>query len=472
MALQGLLGLIVAAIAAISGYGFVHGNRAVGILPLVLACALGLGFLALTRFSGFVLLLIAVRPSLDLIKLSGSGAGTSVNNTATARGIDPSSIVGVLFLLAALVWLAGRTRSGHLVKWSRLGVAVVAFLLASLVSVIASLHVQASALEFLRIGSVVTMFIVLEQLITSRAQMIRVITACYVALLFPLLYTLVGILLRHPASELKGSFTRLTGPFGQSNIFARYLSFVIIFGVAIYPYVKPRLKLVMAGMLGLASVFLLLTLTLTAIGGVAIAVVIITALEHRKGLALGLVVGGMIGLIAIPGIAARVAGFSSADTSSATASATTQNSLTWRLKYWTEVLPLANNNPVTGIGLNSTQYETDAAKQPHNDFLRAYVETGLLGFGAYLCMLIALIGNARRAVQRAARGTLERAVGAGALGCGVCFIIGSVAANIMSMVVALFSLMAFSACASYVSRVSDPALASDPAVAGATRSQA
>ena len=105
MALQGLLGLIVAAIAAISGYGFVHGNRAVGILPLVLACALGLGFLALTRFSGFVLLLIAVRPSLDLIKLSGSGAGTSVNNTATARGIDPSSIVGVLFLLAALVWL-------------------------------------------------------------------------------------------------------------------------------------------------------------------------------------------------------------------------------------------------------------------------------------------------------------------------------------------------------------------------------
>ena len=118
----------------------------------------------------------------------------------------------------------------------------------------------------------------------------------------------------------------------------------------------------------------------------------------------------------------------------------------WRLHYWTEVIPLANANPVTGIGLASTQYETDAAKQPHNDFIRAYVETGLVGLVFYVCMLVALVGNARRAVQRAPRGTLESGVAAGALACAVCFVLGSMAANVMSNVVSLWYLVAFVGC--------------------------
>lgn len=217
---------------------------------------------------------------------------------------------------------------------------------------------------------------------------------------------------------------------------------------------KPKLKLFFVAMLGLASVFMLLTLTRTAILGAVAGLVVIALVQKRKGLIGGLVAIALSALLVLPGVAAR---FGTLDAESTPQGTPTGNTLVWRLHYWTEVIPLANSNPLTGIGLDSTQYETDSAKQPHNDFIRAYVETGLVGLIFYVSMLVALVGNARRAVQRAPRGTLESGVAAGALGCAVCFVLGSMAANVMSNVVSLWYLIAFAAAATYVSRTYTPA---------------
>ena len=435
--------------AVVSGFSFARGDKTLAVLPVIAVVAMGLGLMALTRFSAFVLLLLGVRPALDLFKLSSNSTGTAVGNTASQRGLDPSSIVGVLFLLAAAVWLAGRVRDGRLLPGSRLRTAMLAFLATCALSVVGSVQPQASALEVLRIGTVVMMFVVLDQLITSRAAMIRVLVTCYVALLIPLGYTVFGMLTGSPSSEVRGSFTRLTGPFNQSNTFARYLAFLLIFGIAVYPFVKPRLKLLFGAMLALSSVFMLLTLTRTAILGSVAGLVVLAVVQRRKVLIGGLVAMALAALIALPGLAAR---FGTLDAGSTPQGTPTGNTLVWRLHYWTEVIPLANSNPVTGIGLASTQYQTDAAKQPHNDFIRAYVETGLLGLACYVSMLAALVGSARRAVQRAPKGSLESGVAAGALGCAVCFVLGSMAANVMSNVVSLWYLIAFAATAAYVSR--------------------
>ncbi|GAA2020847.1 hypothetical protein GCM10009740_06630 [Terrabacter terrae] len=453
VALQVALVVLVAAGAVVSGFSFVDGDKTLAVLPVIAMVAVGLGLLALTPFSAFVILLLAVRPALDLFKLSSNATGTTVGNTAAQRGLDPSSILGVLFLLAAALWLAGRARSGQLVPGSRLRTAMFAFLATCVLSVFGSVQPQASALEVLRIATVVMMFVVLEQLITSRTMMVRVLVTCYVALLVPLGYTVFGMLTGSPSSEVKGSFTRLTGPFNQSNTFARYLAFLLIFGIAVYPYVKPRLRLLFAAMLALSSVFMLLTLTRTAILGSVAGLVVVAVVQKRKVLIGGLVAMALAALIALPGVAAR---FGTLDAGSTPQGTPTGNTLVWRLHYWTEVIPLANSNPVTGIGLASTQYQTDAAKQPHNDFIRAYVETGLLGLACYVSMLAALVGSARRAVQRAPKGSLESGVAAGALGCAVCFVLGSMAANVMSNVVSLWYLVAFAAAAAYVSRTYAP----------------
>lgn len=444
-----LLGLAATAAAAVSGLSYVQGNRTFVVLPLVLMGALTVGIVAITRFSWFVLLLLAIRPSIDLIKLSGASAGTAAGNTAAARGLDPSSIIAVLFLLMALLWLAARHFSQHSVRPSRLGIALGVFVLGGVLSVIGSTQHQASALEALRVATVAMMFLVLEQLITSRARMIQVLIACFVGLVYPLLYTTFGIVTGNPSSDVKGSFTRLSGPFSQSNTFSRYLAFMVVMGIALYPYVVKRWRWLLGGMTLLASVYMILTLTRTAAIGALAGIVVIAIVERRRGLLLGLVLGSLAALALLPGVWDR---FATLEAEAEAGGGPSGNTLEWRLRYWTEVLPLANRNPITGIGLAVTQFETNVAKQPHNDFVRAYVEMGLVGIIAFASMLVALMGNARRALTRAPRGTLERGVSAGALGAATALILECAAANVMSNVVSLWYLAAFAACATYVAR--------------------
>jgi O-antigen ligase len=152
----------------------------------------------------------------------------------------------------------------------------------------------------------------------------------------------------------------------------------------------------------------------------------------------------VLGLIFLPAVGDRFAQLADAR---AVGGAPTGNTLAWRLGYWAEVVTLADRNPLTGIGPNMTQYQTDEAKKPHNDFLRAYVETGILGLLAYLAMVALLLHAGLRALRRAPPGTLARGVAVGNLGCVVAFVAVSAASNVLSSVATLWYLVAFAAVA-------------------------
>src|SRR6185503_2670766 len=109
-------------------------------------------------------------------------------------------------------------------------------------SVATSPRVLVSGLELMRILAVVVMFVVLEELMTEPGMRKRVLAAVYASLAVPLLYTTALIAAGHPPSEVKGDFTRLTGTFTQSNTFGRYLMLMIVFGVAIHPYLSRRAR--------------------------------------------------------------------------------------------------------------------------------------------------------------------------------------------------------------------------------------
>jgi putative inorganic carbon (HCO3(-)) transporter len=424
-------------------------DKSMVVLPLAAVVGLALAVLALTRYAAFVLLLLGTRSGIDLFKLSGASAGNTATNNAS-RGLDPSSLVALLFLSASFLWLLAQYSSGRRLKGSPLRIALLSLVAAGAVSVISAEVPVAAGLEVLRILSWVMMFVVLEQLITDRRQLMAVLYACYASLLFPLGYTLALLVLGEPPSEVKGSFTRITGPFSQSNTFARYLAFMIVFGVAIYPSLRRRQKQGMVPVLALSSIFLLMTLTRGAILATVVGVVVVAVVQRRKGVLVGFAATALLAVALVPGLGARFATVGAEQ--QLPGGPETGNSLMWRINYWTEVLPLANRNPVTGIGLNMTQYQTDAEKQPHNDFIRAYVETGVIGLAAYLAMHFLLLRNGIAAIRNSVRGTLEHGVATGALGCAVCFALGSAGANVMSNVVSLWYLAAFSAAGSYVAR--------------------
>jgi putative inorganic carbon (hco3(-)) transporter len=361
-----------------------------------------------------------------------------------ARGLDPSSLLGVVFLLAGALWLAAQHYQRGSLPGSTLRRALLVLVGAMILSLPTSTTPRASLVELVRMLAAVMMFIVLEQFITDWTALRRVLLAVYVSAVFPLAYTAFGFLTGHPPSEVKNSFMRITGTFGQSNAFGRYLMLLLIFGVALYPHLGGRWRLGLGLVLVLGAPFLLLTYTRTAILGTALGAAVVGLLQSKR-LLLGLLLASVCALLLVPQLSSRFASLTSGEAGSG-------NSLEWRLGYWTEVLPLANDNPVTGIGPNATQFLTDEGKQPHNDFIRAYVETGVIGLGAYLFVLAALLGLGVRAVRGSPPGSLARGVAAGYLGCAVAFVAVSAASNAFSNVVILWYLFAFAAAAVAITR--------------------
>ena len=446
---------LASVLAAASGLAAGEGSKSGVVLPIAIGAGLVLAVLALTRFQLYVMVMLITRSSLDLAKLSQRTAGTT-SVAASSRALDPSSILAVLFLLAAGVWLAAQYRYRGSLPGSPVRRALVLFLAAGCVSVLGSNNLTSSALEALRICAVVAMFTVLEQMITSISKAKQILLACFLATVIPLAYTTYGFLSGHPKSDVKGGFTRISGTFNQSNDYGRFLMLMIIMGAAIYPYLERKWRRAMAVMLGLSGIYLFLTYTRSALVAAALGLLIVGFIQSKRLLA-ALLIAGMAGLLLVPSLSGRFSDLTQYQAKQLSQQGGTNggNTLAWRLSYWTEVLPLANSNPITGIGLNQTKSNTDKAKQPHNDFIRAYVETGLVGFFAYVMLLVSLVLLGRRAVRRTRKGTFERGVAAGFLGCAVAFIAVSVVANVITNVVNLWYFIAFAACASAIVKIAD-----------------
>jgi putative inorganic carbon (hco3(-)) transporter len=445
---RGALLTVLAAVAAAGSAAFTavslaDGRRMAAVLPVALLLGIVVAGLAFTRFSAFVLLMLAVRPMVDLFKLSGPTAGPG-GEDGVSRAFDPSTLLAVLFLVAAGLWLAARARRDGRLRSSPLGVALLLVGATCLISALGADRPGQSMLEALRILTVVVMFVVLEQLVPDERYARRVLLAVYVALGLVVAYTVLTSLTGNPPAEVKGSFVRITGPFAQSTTFGRYLMFLVVFGVAIYRYLSVRLRATMAVLLALSFVFLFLTNTRSAILGVGIGLIVVAVVQRSPRMIAALCLTAVLGLLFLPAVGDRFAQLADAR---AVGGAPTGNTLAWRLGYWTEIVPLANRNPVTGIGPNMTQLQTDEAKKPHNDFLRAYVETGVVGLLAYLAMVILLLHAGLRALRRAPPGTLARGVAVGNLGCAVAFVAVSAASNVLSSVATLWYLVAFAALA-------------------------
>jgi O-antigen ligase len=318
----------------------------------------------------------------------------------------------------------------------------------AVVSALGADDLTASLLEALRILTVVAMFVVLEQMMDGRMAR-RVLLASYLSLALALAYTLVVSALGHPPAEDKGSFLRISGPFTQSTTFGRYLMFLLIFGVAAYRYLPGRHRAALAALLVPSAGLLLLTNTRSAIIAAVIGLIVVAVVQRSARLIAMLCVVAVAGVALLPAVADR---FAELGQQQAVGGGPTGNTLAWRLRYWGQVVTLADRNPVTGIGPNMTQRGTDEAKKPHNDFLRAYVETGVLGLLAYLAMVLLLVRTGVHAVRRAPPDSLARGVAVGFLGCAVAFVAVSAVSNVLSNVVTLWYLVAFAALATAVVR--------------------
>lgn len=410
--------LVVVTVAVIAGIALEAGDREGVMLPIAAAAGLGLAMLAFTRFELFLPLMLVMRASMDAAKVGASS-------------VDATGALSVVFIGATMVWLH-RQREGLRDPSPADGLLLpfTAFFASAILSIAFSSHPLDSAVEAVRIGTVVVIVIALGRFVTDRARLRSVLIAVLASSLVPL-----GV----AALQLRGGrglitfegFSRISGTFTHPNPFATYLSLILVLCVALFPHVKSAWRWGLAALTVACGGVLIATYARGAWLATLVALTLIAILQSRRllwVLAAAVVVVG----IAVPSVAVRLSDLSESRAESGAAG----NSLAWRLQYWEQVLSL-QEDPLFGIGLREVEQLEEAEKAPHNDFIRVYVETGIVGLLAYLWLLVTLFREAVRAYRRSPPG-LPRGLAVAFLATFSGLVVMSIAANVISQLVILW----------------------------------
>ncbi|RAY11393.1 hypothetical protein DPM19_30685 [Actinomadura craniellae] len=423
-------GGLAAGAAAYTGVQVASGApRAATVLPLALAGAAALGWLALTRFFHFVLAVLVLRSALDAVKLGGA---LDTSREATVSGLlDPGTILGVLFVVAGTAWLAVQGpggAAGRALPWAMLGL-----LGATALGAVGSRAAGASAGEVMRVAALVVMLLVVRRLVADDpGRREPLLLAVFAAAVLPVLTTVHQVGTGNGLVDVHGVL-RAHGTFWHPNMLGIFCALLLVMGVALLPHVPalPRAGLFLLGAgLGFALVF---SYARGAWLALALGLVVVALLQDRRIL-VGLAAAGAVVLVAVPSVTARLSDLSDP-----------AGSLSWRFEHWGRALDLVGANPVTGVGPAAAR--ALLGREVHNDYLRALVETGLVGLLACLALLAALALTARRAL-REARSPLARGVAVGFAGCVAALALFAVADNVLTSVAVLWYLLVFAGIAS------------------------
>lgn len=424
---------VVAGLAAGLTGGWLVGVAVVGVVA-----AGFFAYVAVNRFEVFVIGVLVIRASLDSPRIRGASEAAPASQAASV-----AAVLAAIFIAAAVMWFVANRNQPRRALPRHLLFPALALMGAGLASVVNSAFPTASLIESVRVSAALLMLLVLTRLMTDSSIVSRVLIAVYASAVVPLSFAVLQLLLG--GARHIGDFGRIQGTFDHPNPFGIYLTFLIVMGVALLPHVTPRLRVPLIVLLVLCGAFLFLTYTRSAWIAAVIGVVIVGALQSRRLAVLTVVVVGCMAVL-VPSISSRFGDLGHTTQYSGAAA----NSLTWRFEYWGDLISLANSSPITGIGLKVIQFQTLAAKNAHDDFLRTYVEMGFMGLFAYIALLIGLAIVARNALRDSGPG-LARGIAVGFTASLVAFIVLSTVSNIISQTVLLWYFFAFAAAANAVS---------------------
>jgi putative inorganic carbon (HCO3(-)) transporter len=232
-----------------------------------------------------------------------------------------------------------------------------------------------------------------------------------------------------------GVFSRITGTFAHSNPLAYFAIFTWFLMLATYPVVRGTSRRLV--LIALVATTALTFFSFTRSAWIVAAIGLLILLLRRRSYTAVVAVCAVLLLgVAAPPIQSRFADLGSASQITGKPA----NSMSWRFAYWHKSLEIAEPSPIAGVGLRAVSMTTTAAKQPHNDIVRAYVELGIPGLVSYLALLALMIWSSFVAALDAGRrrlGGIERAVTEAALVTAIGIGLLSLVANLMSQVVVM-----------------------------------
>ena len=429
--------IVIAAIAASVIAGMLLGTgqgrfTSAIMLPIAGVLAMIFAWLVFARFELFVLSILAVRSALDAFGGLGGGLGAA-------------GAVSVVFLCVGTIWLFAEPIEQRL-PVPRFVWPIAAFVVSSTLSVLVAQDQTGAIQDVIRFATLVVIVLVLNQLLRTEQEFRHLLIAAYLSLIIP---AAVGAyqLATKSGFHVSNEFSRVKGTFDHPNPLAIYLTMMLVMGVALLLEVRRRsLKAALVVSITVSAILLLLTYTRSAWIATVAGLLVVAFYKGKRLLPLmGLVFVAVAMLV--PSVATRFSDLSTETTRSGAAG----NSLVWRFEYWHQALTLSDD-PIIGAGLRTVRAVSDVEKEPHNDFIRVYVETGLIGLSAYLWFLFSLVKTARRSI-RGTRSRIGRGVAVGFAGCLTAFLILSLVSNVITQLVILWYFLAFAVAAAAAPRL-------------------
>ena len=358
-------------------------------------------------------------------------------------------MLGVLFVAVSLVWWGSRRLEGRRHPSSAAGLALAAFLVAAAVATLGSEAPGHSPAELARLGTAVLMFFVVDRLCEDTGRPDRVLGAVLAAAAIPVAVAVAGPLVGITRTEVKDRIERAISTFSQSNPFGHFLTITAPGpgGGRARPLgtdpdrCAPR-RWCRSGWLS-RSTYTRLAWAAAVVGRARHA---LGGRQAPPGARADRVL-----LVALAALSPNVGHRIDQLTSSNPNVVGSESGVSWRWGQWADVAAMAGNNPITGIGPGVVEQRLVNHQPPHNDYLKALVELGVVGLLAFLAQLAALVGLAVGANRRG-EGPQARTIALAFAGVAAALIVASAAANLLGQVVILWYVYTLAAAAAWVGR--------------------
>lgn len=394
MAVFVVLLAVFVGLAAALGFQSLSPDTPFVILGGTLLSAAALGVVGLYRYQWFLLIVLAVRPALD--DLIADEFGT----------FQPSAILGILTILVTFLHLMGRKSSGIWKKPTPLGYAFMGFFVLFVPSFITSVDRGVSQGALFGLASVVLLYIAIEQhLLDDSRFLFKILAASAIGIVVPIVTGFVQFFWTGTLDPGGSGLVRIDGSFAHPNTFATYLSFSLLLAISLIPTLEVKHKLLAISASALGAFLLVTTFARGAWGSFLVGTLLLAA-RINKILVVAIVAGsGLIG-VGVPGVRSRIVNLTSS--TGPGGAPKTDDSIGWRFGYWERIWPLSSRNPVSGVGIDATKTLTPEAKDPHNSFLQAYLEGGILGAVGFFTLLAVATYAAWKVWNKARRGEFDK----------------------------------------------------------------
>ncbi|MDZ4296410.1 MAG: O-antigen ligase family protein [Patescibacteria group bacterium] len=336
------------------------------IYPRILLCALLILRMSLDYSSEYISIALSANRTATLSQLVGAGV----------------FVVGTIFLL----------RHRRALKSLPLIIPMAVLLGFTAVTLIYSIDQEATLKEFVRMADLGLIFFIAHTVFRSPSQYRQLLGAILLSSAVPIAFGVYQYLGGMGLVDETIGVARIYGTFSHPNIFSLYL--FILLPVVLISYLHlggeswKRVAVVSLGALYLA--ILLLTFTRIALVSLFVALAVITVFWRRK-LLIPLVVAALVVVMGSPPLRTRV---------TQTLHPMPGDSITWRLTLWDDTVTQVLGDERWWLGYGGDTFAAVAEhmrgerfgeyEAAHNDFIKFFVEGGLIGLAVYLFYLGAL----------------------------------------------------------------------------------